>query len=78
MPPRFRIMAPTSTSQQTGQWALRGARPQIISKLRATATKDGTALDIAQFARQSRALITNYALDQTQYMHLIVSRSDGT
>jgi hypothetical protein len=68
--------APSSGAQQTGQWALRATRPQIISRLSATAPNAGTSLDIVQFRRGSGAVITNYALDNTQYMHLIVVRAD--
>jgi len=68
--------AASASAPQIGQWALRGATPQIIGKLSATASRGGTDLDIAQFTQDSHQLITNYTLDQTQYMHLIVVRAD--
>lgn len=67
---------PRSMSVQVGQWALHGARPQIISKLTSVSSTEGTALDIVQLSRSSGALITNYELGQTRYMHLIVVRAD--
>ena len=63
-------------SPQIGQWALRGARPQIVGKLSATALSNGTQLDITQYRRDSHALITDYTMDHTKLMHLIIVRAD--
>ena len=61
---------------QIGQWALRGPQPQIVGKLSATALASGTQLDITQYRRDSRTLITDYTLDRTKLMHLIIVRAD--
>ena len=66
----------TVAAAQIGQWALSGTQPKIIGKLSARALPNGTQLDIAQYRRNSNALITNYAVDRTKLMHLIIVRAD--
>ncbi|MBV9403128.1 MAG: hypothetical protein JO018_05285 [Candidatus Eremiobacteraeota bacterium] len=74
------IVAMTSAAAlgeaQIGQWALSGGHPQIVGKLSARTLANGTQLDIAQYRRGSNGLITNYTLDQTKLMHLIIVRAD--
>ena len=63
---------------QTGEWALHGSSPRIISRLTVTtATGRPTTLSITQFAhRNPSAQITSYRLDENNFFHLVIIRDD--
>ncbi|MBV8726146.1 MAG: hypothetical protein JO233_00035 [Candidatus Eremiobacteraeota bacterium] len=70
------IAAAPSSAAQTGQWALHGSHAQIVAKLNATHQSNGTELDISQYRLDSHALVTDYTVDRTKLMHLIIVRAD--
>lgn len=69
------LAAPAPEPQQ-GTFALTQGRPQVVSRVMARHTVNGTALDFWQSESKSGRLVTRYNVEQTKLMHLVIIRDD--